>query len=122
MERLPALERTFGGIHSQQSARLQEIVEFIQSQVSFTLWMDKCLPFGTFSIFTCQHPFCIICASTLLLKYKDLDETLNGKDQMRKHNIQLNRLFNGLDVLVGGATASFNLKVVYSNFSHDIKP
>ncbi|XP_020201832.1 uncharacterized protein LOC109787695 isoform X1 [Cajanus cajan] len=32
LERLPALERTSGGIHSQQSARLLEIVEFIQSQ------------------------------------------------------------------------------------------
>ncbi|XP_028758998.1 uncharacterized protein LOC114717930 isoform X2 [Neltuma alba] len=34
LENLPALERTFGGIHSQQSARMQEIVEFIQSQGS----------------------------------------------------------------------------------------
>ncbi|KAL2627670.1 hypothetical protein AAZX31_07G201800 [Glycine max] len=32
LERLPAIERTSGGIHSQQSARLLEIVEFIQSQ------------------------------------------------------------------------------------------
>ncbi|XP_052731565.1 uncharacterized protein LOC108342857 isoform X3 [Vigna angularis] len=34
LERLPAIERTSGGIHSQQSARLLEIVEFIQSQGS----------------------------------------------------------------------------------------
>ncbi|XP_057419594.1 uncharacterized protein LOC130713804 isoform X2 [Lotus japonicus] len=32
LERLPAIERNSGGIHSQQSAKLQEIVEFIQSQ------------------------------------------------------------------------------------------
>ncbi|MED6184626.1 hypothetical protein PIB30_049266 [Stylosanthes scabra] len=32
LERLPTIERTSGGINSQQSARLQEIVEFIQSQ------------------------------------------------------------------------------------------
>jgi len=41
LERLPAIERTSGGIHSQQSARLLEIVEFIQSQVvAFTHWTD----------------------------------------------------------------------------------
>ncbi|XP_014509349.1 uncharacterized protein LOC106768623 isoform X1 [Vigna radiata var. radiata] len=34
LERLPAIERTSGGIHSQQSARLLEIVEFIQTQGS----------------------------------------------------------------------------------------
>ncbi|XP_047151262.1 uncharacterized protein LOC124823155, partial [Vigna umbellata] len=34
LERLPTIERTSGGIHSQQSARLLEIVEFIQSQGS----------------------------------------------------------------------------------------
>jgi len=33
LERLPGIERTSGGIHSQQPARLLEIVEFIQSQV-----------------------------------------------------------------------------------------
>ncbi|XP_061355607.1 uncharacterized protein LOC133300127 isoform X3 [Gastrolobium bilobum] len=32
LERLPAIERTSGGIPSQQSARLLELVEFIQSQ------------------------------------------------------------------------------------------
>uniref|UniRef100_A0A2P2J5I4 Uridine-cytidine kinase C-like n=1 Tax=Rhizophora mucronata TaxID=61149 RepID=A0A2P2J5I4_RHIMU len=32
LERLPAMERSFNGIHSQQAARLQELVEFIQSQ------------------------------------------------------------------------------------------
>ncbi|TKY59027.1 Uridine-cytidine kinase C [Spatholobus suberectus] len=32
LARLPAIERTSGGIHSQQSARLLEIIEFIQSQ------------------------------------------------------------------------------------------
>ncbi|KAK6922205.1 Phosphoribulokinase/uridine kinase [Dillenia turbinata] len=35
-ERLPALERNSNGIHSQQAARLQELVEFIQSQGSST--------------------------------------------------------------------------------------
>ncbi|ESW29740.1 hypothetical protein PHAVU_002G095000 [Phaseolus vulgaris] len=34
LERLPVIERTSGGINSQQSARLLEIVEFIQSQGS----------------------------------------------------------------------------------------
>ncbi|XP_027919840.1 uncharacterized protein LOC114178239 isoform X4 [Vigna unguiculata] len=34
LERLPGIERTSGGIHSQQPARLLEIVEFIQSQGS----------------------------------------------------------------------------------------
>ncbi|KAK7368230.1 hypothetical protein VNO80_10254 [Phaseolus coccineus] len=34
LERLPMIERTSGGINSQQSARLLEIVEFIQSQGS----------------------------------------------------------------------------------------
>ncbi|KAF3432185.1 hypothetical protein FNV43_RR26924 [Rhamnella rubrinervis] len=34
LERLPALERTSAGIHIQQAARLQELVEFIQSQGS----------------------------------------------------------------------------------------
>ncbi|KAI9079828.1 hypothetical protein K1719_038238 [Acacia pycnantha] len=34
LENVPALERTFGGIYSQQAARMQEIVEFIQSQGS----------------------------------------------------------------------------------------
>ncbi|KAK7362560.1 hypothetical protein VNO77_04676 [Canavalia gladiata] len=34
LERLPVIERTSGGIHPQQSARLLEIVEFIQSQGS----------------------------------------------------------------------------------------
>ncbi|KAL1359493.1 hypothetical protein HN51_004803 [Arachis hypogaea] len=32
LERLPTIERTSGGINSQQSARLLEIIEFIQSQ------------------------------------------------------------------------------------------
>ncbi|KAE9597292.1 putative uridine kinase [Lupinus albus] len=32
LERLPAIEGTSGGIHSQQSSRLLEIIEFIQSQ------------------------------------------------------------------------------------------
>ncbi|XP_065856350.1 uncharacterized protein [Euphorbia lathyris] len=32
LERLPATERSSSGIHSQQTARLQELVEFIQSQ------------------------------------------------------------------------------------------
>ncbi|TQD71828.1 hypothetical protein C1H46_042639 [Malus baccata] len=34
LERLPALGRGSGGIHAQQAARLQELVEFIQSQGS----------------------------------------------------------------------------------------
>ncbi|CAA3020728.1 uncharacterized protein LOC111399081 isoform X2 [Olea europaea subsp. europaea] len=34
LERLPALERSSSGIHSQQAARLQELVEYIQSQGS----------------------------------------------------------------------------------------
>ncbi|KAK3221702.1 hypothetical protein Dsin_008727 [Dipteronia sinensis] len=34
LERLPAVERSSSGIHSQQAARLQELVEFIQSQGS----------------------------------------------------------------------------------------
>ncbi|XP_068333123.1 uncharacterized protein [Pyrus communis] len=34
LERLPALGRGSGGIHTQQAARLQELVEFIQSQGS----------------------------------------------------------------------------------------
>ncbi|XP_054823317.1 uncharacterized protein LOC129321546 isoform X2 [Prosopis cineraria] len=42
LENLPALERTFGGIHSQQSARMQEIVEFIQSQGSSSA--SECSP------------------------------------------------------------------------------
>lgn len=35
LERLPASGRGLGGIHTQQAARLQELVEFIQSQVFF---------------------------------------------------------------------------------------
>lgn len=35
VERLPALERSASGVHAQQAARLQELVEFIQSQVPF---------------------------------------------------------------------------------------
>ncbi|XP_044489722.1 uncharacterized protein LOC123214079 isoform X2 [Mangifera indica] len=34
LERLPAVERSSSGIHTQQAARLQELVEFIQSQVN----------------------------------------------------------------------------------------
>ncbi|KAL0446779.1 UNVERIFIED_CONTAM: Uridine-cytidine kinase C [Sesamum latifolium] len=34
IERLPAVERSSSGIHSQQAARLQELVEYIQSQGS----------------------------------------------------------------------------------------
>ncbi|KAK9277078.1 hypothetical protein L1049_006617 [Liquidambar formosana] len=34
LERLPAVERSSSGIHAQQAARLQELVEFIQSQGS----------------------------------------------------------------------------------------
>ncbi|XP_024462848.1 uncharacterized protein LOC7488397 isoform X5 [Populus trichocarpa] len=34
LERLPAMERSYSGIHAQQAARLQELVEFIQSQGS----------------------------------------------------------------------------------------
>ncbi|KAL0408964.1 UNVERIFIED_CONTAM: Inorganic pyrophosphatase TTM2 [Sesamum radiatum] len=34
IERLPAVERSSSGIHSQQAARLQELVEYIQSQDS----------------------------------------------------------------------------------------
>ena len=34
LERLPALEKSSSGIHSQQAARLQELVEYIQSQGS----------------------------------------------------------------------------------------
>uniref|UniRef100_A0A5B7B6W3 AAA+ ATPase domain-containing protein n=1 Tax=Davidia involucrata TaxID=16924 RepID=A0A5B7B6W3_DAVIN len=34
LERLPALERSSSGIHTQQAAKLQELVEFIQSQGS----------------------------------------------------------------------------------------
>ncbi|KAJ6312673.1 hypothetical protein OIU77_014235 [Salix suchowensis] len=33
-ERLPAMRRSYSGIHAQQAARLQELVEFIQSQGS----------------------------------------------------------------------------------------
>ncbi|XP_052312262.1 uncharacterized protein LOC7475527 isoform X2 [Populus trichocarpa] len=33
LERLPAMQRSYSGIHAQQAARLQELVEFIQSQV-----------------------------------------------------------------------------------------
>lgn len=33
LERLPVLERSSSGIHTQQAARLQELVELIQSQV-----------------------------------------------------------------------------------------
>lgn len=36
LERLPALERSSAGIHTHQAARLQELVEFIQSQGSCT--------------------------------------------------------------------------------------
>ncbi|XP_011038639.1 PREDICTED: uncharacterized protein LOC105135462 isoform X3 [Populus euphratica] len=32
LERLPAMQRSYSGIHAQQAARLQELVEFIQSQ------------------------------------------------------------------------------------------
>lgn len=35
LERLPALERSSAGIHTHQAARLQELVEFIQSQVFY---------------------------------------------------------------------------------------
>nr|XP_025695085.1 uncharacterized protein LOC112796718 isoform X3 [Arachis hypogaea] len=38
LERLPTIERTSGGINSQQSARLLEIIEFIQSQFC---WNDQ---------------------------------------------------------------------------------
>ncbi|KAJ0094122.1 hypothetical protein Patl1_15408 [Pistacia atlantica] len=34
LERLPTVERSSTGIHTQQATRLQELVEFIQSQVS----------------------------------------------------------------------------------------
>ncbi|GLT71557.1 hypothetical protein SLA2020_435670 [Shorea laevis] len=34
LERLPAMERSSSGINPQQAARLQELVEFIQSQGS----------------------------------------------------------------------------------------
>lgn len=34
LERLPAFERTSSGVHTQQASRLQELVEFIQSQGS----------------------------------------------------------------------------------------
>ncbi|XP_024465928.1 uncharacterized protein LOC7475527 isoform X5 [Populus trichocarpa] len=34
LERLPAMQRSYSGIHAQQAARLQELVEFIQSQGS----------------------------------------------------------------------------------------
>ncbi|KAJ4709753.1 Uridine-cytidine kinase C [Melia azedarach] len=34
LERLPAIERSSSGIHTQQAARLQELIEFIQSQGS----------------------------------------------------------------------------------------
>ncbi|XAR72250.1 Uridine kinase [Bertholletia excelsa] len=37
LERLPALERNSSGIHSHQAARLQELVEFIQSQCNTTM-------------------------------------------------------------------------------------
>lgn len=33
MERLPVLERSASGIRSQQAGRLQELVDFIQTQV-----------------------------------------------------------------------------------------
>lgn len=33
LESLPALEINSSGVHTQQAARLQELVEFIQSQV-----------------------------------------------------------------------------------------
>uniref|UniRef100_A0A7C9E5I8 Uncharacterized protein n=1 Tax=Opuntia streptacantha TaxID=393608 RepID=A0A7C9E5I8_OPUST len=36
LERLPALETNSGGVQTQQAARLQELVEFIQSQGSST--------------------------------------------------------------------------------------
>lgn len=36
VERLPAIERSASGVHAQQAARLQELVEFIQSQGSST--------------------------------------------------------------------------------------
>ncbi|KAL2545972.1 P-loop containing nucleoside triphosphate hydrolase superfamily protein [Forsythia ovata] len=39
LERLPALERSSSGIHSQQAARLQELVEYIQSQDAFNLFI-----------------------------------------------------------------------------------
>ncbi|KAJ8548205.1 hypothetical protein K7X08_030674 [Anisodus acutangulus] len=35
LERLPSLDRSSSGIHSQQAARLQELVEYIQSQFIF---------------------------------------------------------------------------------------
>lgn len=35
LERLPAIERSSSGIHTQQAARLQELIEFIQSQVIY---------------------------------------------------------------------------------------
>jgi len=39
LERLPAMQRSYSGIHAQQAARLQELVEFIQSQVFYYYWM-----------------------------------------------------------------------------------
>ncbi|KAI9071431.1 hypothetical protein K1719_046601 [Acacia pycnantha] len=61
LENLPALERTFGGIYTQQSARMQEIVEFIQSQVSLSLRTDILSGFQDF--IKCY--FYMTCANTL---------------------------------------------------------
>ncbi|GFZ15774.1 P-loop containing nucleoside triphosphate hydrolases superfamily protein [Actinidia rufa] len=40
LERLPVLERSSGGIQTQQAARLQELVEFIQSQVALNFGIE----------------------------------------------------------------------------------
>ncbi|GFP83514.1 uridine-cytidine kinase c [Phtheirospermum japonicum] len=48
LERLPAVERSSSGIHSQQAARLQELVEHIQSQVLWTFLMSAFLGYSLY--------------------------------------------------------------------------
>lgn len=43
LERLPPVQRSSSGIHTQQAARLQELVEFIQSQVITSLLLPLLL-------------------------------------------------------------------------------
>jgi hypothetical protein len=50
LERLPPVQRSSSGIHTQQAARLQELVEFIQSQVIKSLLNPLYLILGLLSL------------------------------------------------------------------------
>lgn len=50
LERLPPVQRSSSGIHTQQAARLQELVEFIQSQVIKKSPSSSSLNMGSLSL------------------------------------------------------------------------